>query len=157
MYVATVANGDFSSLSVPLTFAPGSADGAEMCAPITANVDNLVEPEEHFTVTLTSVTTSSVSGLKLGNTQTVVAVSDSDGMFIILLQYRCQQSFCLVSVPYCAVAEFTIPSAAAVSESDLTLFVCSALATTPPSAILGMAVAVSLSTMDGTGTHDRKP
>lgn len=53
----------------------------------------------------------------------------------------------------CTVAEFMIPTTAAVAENDSTLVVCSVLATTPSSATLGMEVVVSLSTMDGTGKN----
>ena len=44
-----------------------------------------------------------------------------------------------------------IPTSAVVTESDSTLVVCSVLETTPQTANLSMQVAVSLSTMDGTG------
>lgn len=77
--LATVTDGDFSSLSVPLTFLPGSNDSAEMCTSVMALYDDLVEFEEYFTVTLTLGRTS-VTGLKLGNSETVVAVINSDGM-----------------------------------------------------------------------------
>jgi phosphate/sulfate permease len=64
--------------SVSLTFAHGSADGAKVCASITTHYDDVVEPEEYFTVTL-SLATTSATGLKLGNAKTVVTVTDSDG------------------------------------------------------------------------------
>lgn len=72
-------DGDFSSLSVPLIFTPGSADGAEMCVSVTASFDDLVEAEEHFAVTLALVTPAG-TGLSLGNTKTVVTITNSDGM-----------------------------------------------------------------------------
>ena len=89
---------------MPLTFASGSPDGAEMCAPLMALYDDRVEPEEYFTVTLTLVTTS-VTGLRLGNTDTVVAVTNSEGMYVVLFQacrsdYLEQNNFSYNTIPY---------------------------------------------------------
>lgn len=50
-----------------------------------------------------------------------------------------------------AVAFFTIPSLASVTENNSTLRACSSLATIPPSATLATEVIVFLSSMDGTG------
>jgi hypothetical protein len=63
---------------MPLTFAPGSADGAEMCAPLYAIADNMVEPEENFTVLLTLSTSG--ESLSLGNSVTTVTVNSSEGV-----------------------------------------------------------------------------
>lgn len=77
--VATISGGDFTSVSMLLTFGPDSADGAEMCASVTANSDNLVELEEDFTVILSLVTLG--ASLSVGNAATIVAVADSDGIW----------------------------------------------------------------------------
>lgn len=61
-----------------LTFGPGSTNGAELCAPVTADSDNLVESDEDFRVVLTMVTPTGTS-FHLGNTGTVVTLTDSDG------------------------------------------------------------------------------
>ena len=78
---ATAGSGDYSSLSTPLTFANGSADGSMMCASVTANDDDLVEPEERFTVELDLLTPAGTS-LSLGNTETTVTFRDSDSMLL---------------------------------------------------------------------------
>ena len=67
-----------SSLSVPLTFEPGSASGFEVCASITADSDDLVESDEYFSIALEMVTADGTS-FHLGNTETVVTITDSDG------------------------------------------------------------------------------
>jgi hypothetical protein len=70
--------GDISALTMPLTFAPGSSDGAEVCTSVTASDDNLVECDEELTIMLSLVTTG--ARLSLGNNATSVTVSDNDGM-----------------------------------------------------------------------------
>jgi hypothetical protein len=77
MIAATIGNGDYFSLSIPLTFAPGSANGAEICAPVNARIDNLVEEEENFTVVLTLSTAG--ESLSLGNNVTTIILNSSDG------------------------------------------------------------------------------
>lgn len=64
--------------SVPLIFTPGSVDGAEMCIPLTAVADLLVENEEEFTVKLNLVTTG--PSLNLGNRVSPVTIIDGEGI-----------------------------------------------------------------------------
>lgn len=78
---ATAGNGDYSSLSVFLTFAPGSTDGAEMCESVVANSDRLVESEENFKVQL-ALGTLGGSNLRLGNSLTAITLTDSNGMVL---------------------------------------------------------------------------
>lgn len=63
-----------------LTFASGSAGGAEVCASVAMISDNLVESDEHFIVELSLVTLAGTS-LQLGNMQTTVTIIDSDGVY----------------------------------------------------------------------------
>lgn len=77
MHTATLDDGDFSMLSASLTFTPGSAEGEEVCASVTAYSDNLVEFEEVFVVKLTSPEGSFFS---LGNTEAAISLIDSDCM-----------------------------------------------------------------------------
>ena len=81
----TVSGRDYSSLSTYLTFAPGSGEGTERCSPITANDDSLVESEEEFSVIL-DIVTSSRSNLHLGNTETSVIITDTDGMYVCVIR-----------------------------------------------------------------------
>jgi hypothetical protein len=74
---ATSGGGDYEPLLVPITFRTGSANGAELCAPVTVNSDNLVETEEHFTVVLELVTSG--TSLSLGGNTTSMTLVDSDG------------------------------------------------------------------------------
>jgi hypothetical protein len=74
---ATAGDGDFSSLSTSLTFAPGSSDGALMCPSIAIVPDTVIEDEEDFSVTLSLVTTG--ASLSLGNNVTAVTHIDDDG------------------------------------------------------------------------------
>lgn len=62
---------------MPITFPNGSADGAEICTPLTAYADNLVECEEDFGVILTLLT--SAPSLSLGNNLITVTLIDGDG------------------------------------------------------------------------------
>ena len=75
-----ISDGDFTFTSVTLTFATGSADGAEMCASVAVVIDNLVESDEDFTIELSLVTLAGTS-LRLGNTEAAVTIVDSDGVF----------------------------------------------------------------------------
>lgn len=74
---ATFDNGDFDYLSIPLTFAPGSGDGALMCFPVEVVSDNKAEGEEEFSITITMVTAG--ASLSLGNNVTTVILTDDDG------------------------------------------------------------------------------
>ena len=71
-------NSDFFLLTIPLTFAPGSADSAEVCTTLSATVDNIVEEDESFTVTLTLATPG--PSLSIENNITTVAILDGDRM-----------------------------------------------------------------------------
>lgn len=63
---------------MPLTFAPGSANGSQMCSPVAANTDDLVEHEEYFTIELALVPPAG-SSLRLGTAETTLTLQDSDG------------------------------------------------------------------------------
>ena len=76
--VATIISGDYDLLSVVITFPKGSVDGAEVCASISVNSDNLVEYKEDFRVILALVTSG--SSLSLGNNASTVSLIDSDGI-----------------------------------------------------------------------------
>lgn len=140
---ATSGSGDYESFSLPVTFPLGSADGAEMCASVAVNSDNLVEFEENFTVKLALVTAG--ASLGLGSNTSTITLTDSDGMkygFFNILP-------CNVIL---AAAMFEIPSATTVAaESDTMLSVCITMTTTPPGATVANEVVLSLSTVDGTG------
>ena len=62
------------NLSMPLTFAPNSSDGAEICASVTIIFDAIPEDSEGFTVVLDLLTMS--NSLMLGNSITVVNITD---------------------------------------------------------------------------------
>lgn len=66
------------SLLKTLTFISGSTDGAMMCANVTVHSDNLVEPEEEFSIELTLDMIK--DNLILGKTSTSVILKDSDSM-----------------------------------------------------------------------------
>lgn len=66
-----------------LTFAPGSTDGAVKCASVITNLDGLVESEEYFIVQL-SLVTPARNNLRLGNSETTITLTDSDGMCSML-------------------------------------------------------------------------
>lgn len=66
---------------MPLTFAPGSTDGAEVCASVVANSDDLVEFEEDFIIQLTMETLGG-SNLRIGNSVTAITLTDDNGMTI---------------------------------------------------------------------------
>ena len=74
---ATTDGGDYTSFSVPLTFALGSGNGTQMCTSVSANADNLVEPDETLTVEL-ALQTPVGSSFQLVNTETVVTLRDAD-------------------------------------------------------------------------------
>lgn len=63
---------------MPLTFPSGTADGAEMCAPVIVNSDNLVEHEENFSVVLALVTSG--TSLSLGRNMSAITLLDSEGI-----------------------------------------------------------------------------
>ena len=160
-YTATTGDGDFSSLSEILTFAPSSGNGSLACISVAANADNLVEPEEYFAVELSLVTAEETS-FQLGNPRSVVALIDSDGTFVIVIvAFFFSVLFtsylftlllgCFVSGSIIAEVEFTIPTAASVTENSPSLIVCTTMRATPPSATLAMAVMLNLSAVDGTG------
>lgn len=71
---------DFSSSSIPLTFGPGSANGAEACSMLSADDDTIVEGDEEFTVVL-ALTTPGPS-LIVQNNVTPVVIIDNDGRCI---------------------------------------------------------------------------
>lgn len=70
-------DGDFSLDSMPLTFTPGSVEGAEFCVSPTVYSDNLVEPEEVFVIILNLVS-SKESFFSLGNVEAAVYIIDSN-------------------------------------------------------------------------------
>lgn len=78
MHIRT-ATRDFSLHSVPLTFASGSAEGAELCASLTAYSDQIVESEEIFVIRLILVS-SKESFFSLGNAEAAMYIIDSDCM-----------------------------------------------------------------------------
>lgn len=78
-HAATLDDGDFSLLSMPLTFASGSSDGEGVCASVIAYSDNLVESEEFFVVRLILITPGE-SFFSLENTETAINLIDSDCM-----------------------------------------------------------------------------
>lgn len=63
---------------MPLTFAPNSVNGEEMCAPVTANADNEVECEEDFSVKLDLFTPG--NNLNLANDVTEITIVDTNGI-----------------------------------------------------------------------------
>ena len=77
---ATVADGDFEMLSMNLTFASGSGDGALMCSSIVVLSDIKAEGDESFSIKLNLLTAGSSIGL--GNHETAVILTDDDGMLI---------------------------------------------------------------------------
>ena len=76
--VAAVGDDDYSSLNTSLTFTPGSGDGRKLCTSVSATFDNVVESEEYFTINLALVTLG--ASFSLGNAQTAVIVTDSEGL-----------------------------------------------------------------------------
>ena len=135
---------------MPLTFAPGSTEGVELCASLTAYSDNLVESEEMFSVRLL-LPFSKESFFGLGNTEAAIYVIDSDGMLpkhmsCLEYIYIFQQIFFTH-----AAATFDLPTMATITEINSTFFVCATMTTTPSGSTLAMEVSLSLSTVDGTG------
>ena len=76
---ATSSEGDYASLSALLTFPNGSADGAEVCAPVTVYSDKLVEHEDKFMMALDLVTSG--ANFSIGNNVSSISLTDSDGMY----------------------------------------------------------------------------
>ena len=62
-----------------MTFSSGFADGAELCALVTAHFDNLVESDEDFSVNLTLVSPVEAS-FGVGNVETAINLMDSESM-----------------------------------------------------------------------------
>ena len=86
---------------MPLTFAPGSTEGVELCASLTAYSDNLVESEEIFIVMLLLVS-SKESFFGLGNTEAAVYIIDSDGMLFKLMTMS-SSNFVLLPLYSCSI------------------------------------------------------
>ena len=63
---------------MPLTIPSGFTDGAMICSNVSLHRDNLVEPEEKFSVEL--ALDNIKDNLILGNSSTSVILKDSDGM-----------------------------------------------------------------------------
>jgi hypothetical protein len=78
-HAATSGSGDFDSLSTPVIFPIGSAEGAEKCVSIAVNPDDLVESEEEFSIILSLSSTG--DSLNLGTHASTVTLFDSDGMW----------------------------------------------------------------------------
>lgn len=72
-------------LSMQLTFAPNSSDGAEMCTSVTILFDNVKEDDELFTVMLGLV--SVPDSLRLGNAVTIVNLTDPTCMHTLSNKY----------------------------------------------------------------------
>lgn len=82
VYLAATSSNDFMALSsVPLTFSPGSGNGAIACTNLVAMSDNLVEGKEDFRLSLVQITSG--TSLSLANNSTAVSLIDGDGMFHI--------------------------------------------------------------------------
>jgi hypothetical protein len=73
LFSAIIKDGDLELLSVSLAFAPGSSDGAEMCARVTLLSDYKVVGEENTTVTLDLVTIG--DSLSVGNYVTNILIA----------------------------------------------------------------------------------
>lgn len=72
-----------------------------MCTSVTANTDDLVEPEEYFMIELALVTPAG-SSLRLGNTESAVTITDSDGNCEIIHSGRHDAfPFCVFSGRVC--------------------------------------------------------
>lgn len=84
-FSATIGDGDYSSLSQSLTFAPGSGDGARICSSVAILSDNVTELEENFSIALNLVTAG--ESLSVGNNVTLVTLTDSDGMYKLELSF----------------------------------------------------------------------
>ena len=144
--IATSEGGDYEPLYVSITFPTGSTDGANVCASLTVNSDNLVETEECFTVVWALITSG--TSLGLGWNMTTIFLNDSDGT----IPYNSiANNYFLSMTSICIAAMFAVPAMAAVAESDTTLTVCVTMMTTPPTATVANQVVVTLSTVDGTG------
>lgn len=66
-------------LLIPLTFTPGSADGAEACTALSALEDDIVEGDEEFIVMVTLTTTG--PSLSIENNATTVNILDGDSKY----------------------------------------------------------------------------
>ncbi len=78
-FSASVEEGDFMPLNMPLIFPTDSSDGDMVCANVTVVSDDMVECEEEFSVELTLDTIK--DSLSLGNNSTLIALVDSDCMY----------------------------------------------------------------------------
>lgn len=76
-FLATEADGDFISSSIPIFFSFGSVDGDVVCANVTVLPDGMIECEEDFVVNLALNTVG--ENIALGNNFTVVTLADSEG------------------------------------------------------------------------------
>ena len=139
----SAVDGDFNSLSMLVSFMPGSSNGSMVCVNVTVLEDMMVEREGNFTVELTLNTVG--ESLDLGNSLTRVILVDSDG------NHSLCQGFCSLSIFFFAAAIFSIPSMEVVAESDGTLEVCVTMMTFPSGGSLAKDVDLTLSTMSGTG------
>ena len=67
--------GDYVTVEAELTFESGSPLGSTVCVDITITDDDITEPEESFTVTLTAVSDFVTLG---DSTVSTVVIDDSD-------------------------------------------------------------------------------
>lgn len=81
--IATSGSGDYQPVSAPITFQPGSANGAEMCTSVAVISDNLVETEESFQVMLSLVTAG--TSFTLGSNVSTVTLINTDGICVLHL------------------------------------------------------------------------
>ncbi len=81
---ASADDGDFTAISMLLSFISGSTDGDRVCVNITVFSDLLVECEEDFTVMLTLNTIE--DNLLLENNSTFVTLMDNDGTYVNSIQ-----------------------------------------------------------------------
>ena len=86
---ATANDGDFSYDSLPLTFAPGFHDGAQICSSIEIISDTKAEGEEEFFVKLNTPALRSRTSVSLGHNTTTVIITDDDGM--LYSDFMCSQ------------------------------------------------------------------
>ncbi len=71
--IAAIAGSDYVSVSMMVVFPSANSSGAMQCVDVSITDDSAMEKDETFTVSLTT------SSPTLGNAETIITITDTDG------------------------------------------------------------------------------
>lgn len=80
---AATSDEDFTAISTPVTFGPGTSDDIVMCVSVPVFADGLVECEEKFNILFDLITTG--TSISRGNSVTAVTLIDNEGQYTYIL------------------------------------------------------------------------